>query len=136
MEARGKPSSQWLREDGGSKADVVKEGGRRAETDGQSESSRQQASPTSVERVTMCQVLAGKQNGSTLMSGGAIIGVKELRHANAPLLTFTKDISSGTSCSVISSTTDNQNQVHSTSEKENNADMEYQFQRKRMQEEK
>jgi hypothetical protein len=98
---RDRESSQWLREDGLSKADVEKEGGRRAERDGQSESSRQQASPTSMDRVTTCQVVVGKQTGSTLASGGSSNGVKELRHANAPLLTFTKDIGSSTSYSSI-----------------------------------
>jgi hypothetical protein len=132
----GRVSSTWLREDGGSKDYLEKEGGRRAETDGQSESSRQQASPTSMERVTTCQVLMGKQTGSTLVSGGSSNGVKELRHANAPLLTCTEDIGSSTSYSTISSTIDNQNQVHCPSEKENNADMEYQFHRKRMREDK
>ena len=104
---------------------MKKEGGRRAETNGQSESSRQQAALNSVERETTCQTLVGKQTGSTLVSGGASNGVKELRHTNAPLLTFTKDIRPGTSSSVISSIVDNQNQMHRTSEKENNADMEY-----------
>jgi hypothetical protein len=132
----GRASSQWLREDGGSQANVEKEGWRRAETNGQSESSRQQASPTSVERVTTSQVLVGKHTSSTLVPCGATNGVKELRHVNAPLLTLTKDIWSGTLCSVISSTIDNQNQVHSTSKNEYNADMEYQFQRKRMREDK
>jgi len=112
---------------GGSKADVKKDGGRTAVTDGHSESNRQQASPTFVERVATCQVLMGKQTGSTLVLGGTSNGVKELRHVNAPLLTFTKDIRSGASCSTISSPIDNQNHVHGTSEKENNADMEYQF---------
>jgi len=69
--------------------------------------------------------LVGKKNGSTLVSGWTSNGVKELRHANAPLLTYTEDIRSGTSCSTIYSTTDNPNQVHSTSEKENNTYMEY-----------
>ena len=58
--------------------------------------------------------------------------MKELRHVNAPLQIFTKDIRLGTSCSTISSAIDNQNQVHNTSEKKNNAYMEYQFQRKHM----
>jgi hypothetical protein len=129
-------SSQWLREDWGSKANVEKEGGRGAETDGHSEYSRHHTSLTPVERVTTCQVLEGKQIGSTLVSSGIITGVNDLRHANAPLLTFTKDIRSGTSCSAIPSTIDNQNQVHSTSEKDNKAEMEYQFQRKRMREDK
>jgi len=66
-----------------------------------------------------------KKTGSSLVSGGANNCVKELRHANAPLLTFIKDIRLSTSCSTILSTIENQNQVHSTSEKENNADMEY-----------
>jgi hypothetical protein len=80
----------------------------------------------------------GKQTGSTLVLGGAGNGVNELRHANAPLLTFTKDIRSDTSCLASSSDIDNQNQVYNTctSEKENNVDMEYQFQRKRMREDK
>jgi hypothetical protein len=78
----------------------------------------------------------GKHTSSTLVPCGASNGVKELRHVNAPVLTLTKDIRPGTSCSVISSTIDNQNQLHSTSENENNADMEYQFQRKRMREDK
>jgi hypothetical protein len=129
-------SLQWLREDWGSKANVEKEGGRGAETDGHSEYSRHHTSLTPVERVTTCQVLEGKQIGSTLVSSGIITGVNDLRHANAPLLTFTKDIRSGTSCSAIPSTIDNQNQVHSTSEKDNKAEMEYQFQRKRMREDK
>ena len=89
-----------------------------------------------MERVNTCQALLGKQADSTLVLGGANNSVKEIRHTYAPLLTFTKDIRSDTSCSAISSTIDNQNQVHRTSEKENNADMEYQFQRKRMREDK
>ena len=113
---------------------MEKEGGRRVETDGKSEPSRQQASPTSVDRVTTCHRVVGKQTDYTLVSSGSSNGVKELRHANAPLLTFTKDIGSSTSYSTISSTIDNQNQVQRTSENENNADMEYQFQRKRMRE--
>lgn len=113
---------------------MEKEEGRRAETNGQFGFNRQQASPTSKEMVTTCQVLVGKQIGSTIVSSEASNGVKDLRHANAPLLTFTEDIRSGTSCSAISSTIDNHNQVHNSSEKENNADIEYQFQRKRMRE--
>ena len=89
-----------------------------------------------MDKVTTCQVLVGMQTGSTFVSGGSSNGVKELRHANTPLLTFTKDIGSSKSFSAISSTIDNQNQAHCTSEKENNADMEYQFQRKRMREDK
>jgi len=77
-----------------------------------------------------------KQTVSKLVSGEVKNGVNELRHANAPSLTFTKDIRSGASCSVISSTIDNKSQVHNTSEKENNVDMGSQFQRKRMREEK
>jgi hypothetical protein len=115
---------------------VEKDGGRRAKTDGQSESSRHHASPTSMEKVTTCQLLVDKQIWSTIVSGGANNGVKELRHTNAPLLTFIKDMRSSTSCSTISSTIDNHNQMHSTSEKEDHADMEYQFQRKRMREDK
>jgi hypothetical protein len=111
---------------------VEKDGGRRAEIDGRSKSGRQQASLTYVERMTTCQVLVGKHTSSTLVPCGANNGVKKLRHVNVPLLTLTKDLRAGTSCSVISSTIDNQNQVHSASESENNADMEYQFQRKRM----
>jgi hypothetical protein len=80
--------------------------------------------------------IGGNETGSTLVLGGASDGVKKLMHANAPLLTFTKDIRSETSCLAISSTIDNQNQVQSTFEKEHNADMEYQFQRKRMREDK
>jgi len=132
----GRASSQWLREDRDYKAGVVKEGGRRAETDGQAEFNKQQAYPPFLESVTTCQVLGGKQIGSKIVSGGANNGVKELRHANSPLLTCTKDMTSGASCSTIFSTIDNHNQVDSSSEKEDNADMEYQFQRKRMREDK
>jgi hypothetical protein len=53
----GRTSSQWLREDEGFKADVEKEGGRRTDIDGQSESNRPHASATSEEWVTTCQVL-------------------------------------------------------------------------------
>jgi len=40
MEAGGRVSSQWLREDEGYKADVEKQIGKRIETDGRYESSR------------------------------------------------------------------------------------------------
>ena len=82
--------------------------------------------------MTTCQVVVDKQIGSTFVPGGASNVMKELRHAHAPLLTFTKDMRSDTSCSTISWTIDNPNQVHSTSEEEDHADMEYQLQRKRM----
>jgi len=92
----GRASSQWLWENGAYKDDVEKEGGRRLETDRQSESCRQHASPTSLERTTTCQVLVDKQIGSPIVPGGASNGVKEFRHGRAPLLKFTKDMRSGT----------------------------------------
>jgi len=111
----GRASSQWLWEDGGYKDDVENEGGKRAETDGQFESSWKHASSTSMKRMTTCQVLVDKHIGSTIVPSGANNGVKELRHAHAPLLTFTKEMKSSTSCSNFSSTIDNHDQVHNTS---------------------